>query len=174
MSGTGSGQPSTVKSYIDSGVAAVQGVVGSLTGNPVDKREAEGLKVPAQDQYDASHVSGKVGSYNISSSGATTVDNEDRIEGKQDQLVGSGKEFVGNALGSKKLKCEGEEQNERGQGKEASGQIMDYVGGIADRVTGTVGGVTSSLLGNENAQAEFSRQHDTGKTNQRSVESEME
>ena len=32
MSGSGNSQPSTLKSYTDSGIAAVQGVVGSLTG----------------------------------------------------------------------------------------------------------------------------------------------
>lgn len=32
MSGIDNTQPSTVKSYIDSGVAAVQNAVGSLTG----------------------------------------------------------------------------------------------------------------------------------------------
>jgi uncharacterized protein YjbJ (UPF0337 family) len=81
-----------------------------------------------------------------------TVDNEDRTAGKKDQLVGSGKEFIGNAVGSADLKREGRQQNQEGQGREAAGQLKDYVGGAADRVTGTIGSAVAGLTGNTQVQ----------------------
>lgn len=66
----------------------------------------------------------------MSSSGAATVDNQNRREGKSDQFVGSGKEFVGNAIGSDSLKREGREQNAQGQGQEAAGQVTDFASGV--------------------------------------------
>ncbi|KAG0635910.1 hypothetical protein HOY80DRAFT_1011564 [Tuber brumale] len=100
MSGTGDNQPSTLRSYADCGIAAVQSVIGSLTGNPVDQSQAEDKKVHAELEHDASRVAAKAGPFNLSSSGAATVDNKDRRDGKADQAIGSGKEFVGN-IGSK-------------------------------------------------------------------------
>ncbi|CAZ81750.1 unnamed protein product [Tuber melanosporum] len=100
MSGTGDSQPSTLRSYADSGIAAVQNVIGSLTGNPVDQRQAEDKKAHAELEHDASRAAAKAGPFNLSSSGAATVDNKDRRDGKADQVIGSGKEFVGN-VGSK-------------------------------------------------------------------------
>lgn len=169
MSGTNNNQPSTVKSYIDSGVAAVQSAVGSLTGkfyfvvfsisthtcllllghifnslqlvqehpadrdftgNPVDQREADNRKAHAEAERDASHATAKAGPFTLSSSGAATVDNKNRREGQTDQFIGSGKEFVGNAVGSESLKREGRDQNADGQGREAAGQISDYASGV--------------------------------------------
>lgn len=163
---SGPNQPSTVMSYIDSGVAAVQSAVGSLTGelsslfspwedthassssritynfpyedltdedmtgNTADKTAADQRKAHAELENNASHVAVKAGPFNLSSSGAATIDNENRREGKSDQFVGSGKEFIGNAIGSDSLKREGREQNAQGQGQEAAGQVTDYASGV--------------------------------------------
>jgi uncharacterized protein YjbJ (UPF0337 family) len=170
MSGSNNNQqPSTVKSYIDSATATVQNAVGSLTGkahlhqetapqtnaqglgNPVDKQAAAEKHISAENERDASRAGASAGPLNFSASGVT-VDNEDRTAGKKDQLVGSGKEFVGNAIGSPDLKREGRQQNQEGQGREAAGQIKDYVGGAADRVTGAIGSAVAGLTGNPQAQ----------------------
>ncbi|CUS14119.1 unnamed protein product [Tuber aestivum] len=174
MSGTGDSQPSTLKSYANSGIAAVQGAVGSLTGNPVDQRQAEDKSAHAESERDASHVAAKAGPFNLSSSGAATIDNKDRRDGKSNQIIGSGKEFVGNTIGSDSLKREGRDQNTEGQGQEAAGQLKDFAEGAADRVTGTIGAAASSLTGNTQAQSDFENQHDKGKTSQRSVEAEAQ
>jgi len=96
-------------------------------------------------------VGGSAGPLNFSTSGVT-VDNEDRTRGKKDQMAGSGKEFVGNVVGSDNLKTEGRRQNEEGQGREAAGQIKDYVGGAVDRATGTIGAAVAGVTGNSQAK----------------------
>jgi len=174
MSGSGNSQPSTLKSYTDSGIAAVQSAVGSLTGNPVDQRQAEDRKAHAELERNASHVAAKAGPFNLSSSGAVAVDNKNRRDGKADQIIGSGKEFVGNTIGSDSLKREGRDQNAEGQGREAAGQLQDFTSGVANRVTGTIGAAMSGLTGNTQAQSDFADQHDKGKTSQRGVEAEVQ
>lgn len=99
-------------------------------GNAADKTAADQRKAHAELEHDASHIAVKAGPFNLSSSGAATIDNKNRREGKSDQFVGSGKEFVGNAIGSDSLKREGREQNAEGQGQEAAGQITDFASGI--------------------------------------------
>lgn len=144
-------QPSTVKSYIDSADAAVMNAISSVTGNGVDKRAAEEKRADAHAEHEASKLGAKAGPFNLSTAGVT-VDNEDRTGGKKDQVVGSGKEFVGNVVGSRDLQAEGRRQNEEGQGREAAGQVKDYVGGAVDRVTGTIGTAVSGLTGNSQAK----------------------
>ncbi|KAA8902606.1 hypothetical protein FN846DRAFT_955376 [Sphaerosporella brunnea] len=174
MSGSNNNQqPSTLKSYMDSATATVQNAVGSLTGNPVDKQAAAEKHISAENEREASHAGASLGPLNVSASGVT-VDNEDRTQGKKDQFIGSGKEFVGNALGNDSLVNEGREQNREGQGLEAAGQLKDYVGGATDRVTGAVGSAVASLTGNPQAKDAYQTQHDQGKTNVRGVEAEVQ
>lgn len=143
------------------------------TGNTAEKNAAEQRKAHAKLENDASHIAVKAGPFNLSSSGAATVDNQDRRDGKFNQAVGSGKEFVGNAVGSDNLKREGREQNAEGQGQEAAGQIADFASGVgkftflliaqlsdinwilANRVTGTIGSLASGIVGNKEAQCKF-------------------
>lgn len=99
-------------------------------GNPVDQSQAEDKKTHAELEQNASHVAAKAGPLNLSSSGAVTVDNKDRRDGKADQIIGSGKEFVGNAIGSDSLRREGRDQNTEGQGREAAGQLKDFTSGV--------------------------------------------
>jgi hypothetical protein len=72
------------------------------------------------------------------------------------------------------LKQAGREQNLSGQQQEAQGQVNDYVSGVSDRVAGTVGNITSSFTGDREAQAQYQRQHDEGKTQQRGVEYDLQ
>ena len=147
-------------------------------GNPVDQRQAEDRKAHAELEHNASHAAAKAGPFNLSSSGAVAVDNKNRRDGKADQIIGSGKEFVGNTIGSDSLKREGRDQNAEGQGREAAGQLQDYTSGVgkphkyiilhhcevlpctkcaliigeANRVTGTIGAAMSGLTGNTQAK----------------------
>lgn len=61
MASTGDNQPSTIKSYVDSAVAGVQSVVGSITGNPVDKQQAEDKQAHADAERDLSKAGAKIG-----------------------------------------------------------------------------------------------------------------
>lgn len=88
--------------------------------------------------------------------------------------MGSGKEFVGGALGLEGLKKEGQQQNAQGKEQEAAGQLSDLGSGISDRVAGTVGGAVAGLTRDREEQARREAQHDTGKTLQRGVESEVQ
>lgn len=97
------------------------------TGNPA---AADQRKAHAELEHDASHIAAKAGPFTISSSGAATIDNQDRRDGKFNQVIGSGKEAVGNAVGSDDLRREGMNQNAEGQGQEAAGQIADFATGV--------------------------------------------
>lgn len=72
------------------------------------------------------------------------------------------------------LKQQGHQQNLDGQEQEARGQLNDLGSGIADRATGTVGGAIAGLTGNKAAQAEYQKQHDAGKTQQRGAEHDIQ
>ncbi|KAF8251065.1 hypothetical protein K440DRAFT_653237 [Wilcoxina mikolae CBS 423.85] len=173
MSTSGNNQPSTLRSYIDAADATVMNALGSLTGNPADKQASANKQASADAERDASRLGGSVGPLNFSTSGVT-VDNEDQVGGKKDQMVGSGKEFAGNVLGSSDLKNEGRRQNQEGQGREAAGQVKGYVGGAVDRVTGTIGSAIAGVTGNSQAKDAYQSQHDQGKTNVRGVEAEVQ
>lgn len=72
------------------------------------------------------------------------------------------------------LKSSGREQNLEGQRQEARGQANDFVGGISDRVTGTLGSAAAGLTGDRAKQAEYQDIHDTGKTQQRGAEHDIQ
>ncbi len=103
-----------------------------------------------------------------------TKDDPDRTTGSWNQTVGSGKEMVGNLVGSENLKRDGVEQNQAGKGQEAKGQLNDFAGGAADRVVGTVGGAVAGLTGDRQEQELRQKQHDAGKTQQRGAEADID
>ena len=115
-----------------------------------------------------------MGPYNVSGSGGLSEDDPRRTEGSWNQTVGSAKETLGNALGADGLKREGREQNRAGQGQEAEGQLSDYGSGIKDRLQGTAGGMAAGITGDREAQQKYQRQHDDGKTAQRSAEHDIQ
>lgn len=77
-------------------------------------------------------------------------------------------------VGAEGLKADGIRQNREGKEQEARGQVNDFGKGVGDRVAGAVGGVVASLTGDQNAQDEFRRLHDVGKTMQRSAETDVQ
>ncbi|KAH7043337.1 hypothetical protein B0J12DRAFT_702087 [Macrophomina phaseolina] len=164
---------STLQSYVDSATSAVQSAIGSVTGNPADKKQADDKKAEAQAKDDLSHASAKAGPFTVSASGVAK-DDPNRTEGSWNQTIGSGKETLGNLIGNESLKKEGARQNQEGKGQEAQGQLSDLGQGISDRVGGTVGGAIAGLTGNEKAKAEYEKQHDQGKTAQRGVEADLQ
>ncbi|TGZ81612.1 hypothetical protein EX30DRAFT_318748 [Ascodesmis nigricans] len=169
---TGSNQPSTLQSVVDSVKGTAQNLVGAVTGNTADKQAAADKHNKADAERDLSKSGASVGPLNVSGAGVT-VDNKDRIHGQKDQTLGSGKEFVGNLVGNKSLTDEGRDQNAQGQTRETVGQVKDFVGGAADRVVGTVGSGLASVTGNKNAEQSYQKQHDKGKTNLRGVQDEI-
>ncbi|KAK8214738.1 hypothetical protein M8818_002319 [Zalaria obscura] len=170
---THSQNTSTLQSYVDQASGYVQSAVGSLTGNSADKSQAEQKKTEAAAKDDLSHAGTNVGPFSVSTSGVA-VNDERRTQGSWDQTLGSGKEMVGNLVGAEGLKQEGIKQNQAGKGTEAEGQISDLGKGISDRVTGTVGGAVAGLTGNTEEQKKREAQHDTGKTQQRGVEADLD
>lgn len=127
----------------------------------------------AEARHDASKAGATVAGHSVSASGVTPND-PNRQQGSWNQTIGSGKEFVGGALGLEGLKKEGQQQNEEGKAQEAAGQLNDLGSGVANRVAGTVGGAVAGLTGNREEQARRADQHDQGKTLQRGVESELQ
>lgn len=73
--------------------------------------------------------------------------------------MGSLKEAAGNLIGNESLKQGGREQNERGQGQEAKGQLTDLGQGVGDRVSGAVGGAFAGLTGDRAGQEKYANQH---------------
>ncbi|KAI9853250.1 MAG: hypothetical protein M1824_001473 [Vezdaea acicularis] len=165
---------STLGSYVDSASGLAQSALGSVTGNNVDKTRGDARQDKANAEYDASHATAKVGPFTGSTAGAITKDDPNRSEGSWDQTIGSGKETIGNLIGNENLKQQGREQNLQGQGKEAKGQLNDLGGGVADRVSGTLGSIGSSITGDRESQAAYQAQHDTGKTRQRGAEVDLQ
>lgn len=111
----------------------------------------------------------------MSVSGAGVAANDpNRSQGSWNQTIGSGKEMVGNLVGSEALKAEGAQQNREGQQQQAQGQLSDLGSGVADRARGTVGEAVAGLTGNQAAKEASQAQHDRGKTLQRGVESELQ
>jgi uncharacterized protein YjbJ (UPF0337 family) len=88
--------------------------------------------------------------------------------------MGSAKETVGNLVGNESLKQQGQQQNAEGKAQEAKGQLNDLGKGVADRVSGAVGGAVAGVTGDREAQKAAERQHDTGKTLQRGAEAEIQ
>ncbi|RPA85603.1 hypothetical protein BJ508DRAFT_411987 [Ascobolus immersus RN42] len=165
-------QPSTLKSYIDSGVAAAQSAISSLTGNTADTRAASDKQDQAQAEREVSKAGANVGPINMSASGVT-LSNQDRREGGAKEITGSMKESVGHLIGSDEMVYNGRRENQEGQGQKAAGQVKDYAEGVADRVGGTIGSAAAGLVGNKEKEREYSQMHDTGKTNVRGVEAEV-
>ena len=122
-------QPSTLQSGIDAITGAAQSAYASLTGSTNEQINAEAKGEHAAQEYDASHASAKAGPVNFSSSGAATLDNQNRTDGKMDQTIGSGKEFLGGVLGNESLKTAGRDQHDSGVAQEKQGQAQDLVGG---------------------------------------------
>ncbi|KAI8630017.1 hypothetical protein F5Y19DRAFT_68336 [Xylariaceae sp. FL1651] len=165
---------STLQSTIDSITGAAQNALGSITGNTTDQTKGEVKQHKADAEYDASHATAKIPGFTASSSGAVTKDDPNRTAGAYNQTMGSAKEFVGGLTGSESIKAAGRNQNQEGQQQEAKGQVNDFVGGIGDRVTGTVGGAVAGITGNKKAQYDYQEQHDVGKTQQRGAEHDIQ
>ena len=91
---------STVKSYVDSAVGAVQEGLGKVLGTTGDQAQGQAKQNKAEAEYDASHATAKIGNLTASGSGAVTKDNPDRTAGAWNQTVGSAKEAAGGVLGS--------------------------------------------------------------------------
>lgn len=151
-------------------IGAVQSGIAAITGSAGDQANADQTKAKASAEKDASHAAIKAGPYTLSSSGVPAKDSSDRTQGAWDQTIGSGKETLGNLIGSEDLKRQGREQNASGQAQEAKGQLSDLGSGIGDRVTGAVGGAVASLTGDRVGQEKYADQHDEGKSRQRGAE----
>jgi len=164
---------STLQSYVDSAVGAAQNALGNLTGSTGDQVEGQARQNKGQVEHDASHATLKGPGFTATADGVKK-DNPDRAAGSWNQTLGSAKETVGGLVGNESLKQAGRQQNLEGQQQEAKGQLNDFGSGVADRATGAVGGAFAGLTGNTAAQAEYQKQHDSGKTQQRGAEHDIQ
>ncbi|KAJ0167732.1 hypothetical protein CTA2_541 [Colletotrichum tanaceti] len=164
---------STLKSYVDSATGAAQNFLGSLTGNTADQNKGEAKQDKGQIEHDASHATAKLPGFTATAQGVSK-DDPDRASGSWNQTVGSAKETVGGLVGSENLKQQGREQNLEGQSQEAKGQLNDYTSGIGNRVQGTVGSAVAGLTGDKAGQEHYQGLHDTGKTQQRGAEHDIQ
>jgi len=165
---------STLQSYVDSASSTVQSAIGSLTGNPADKQQADQKKATAEAENGLSHTAARAGPFTLSSTGAIAQDSPDRTQGSWNQTVGAAKESIGNLIGAQGLKQEGIQQNREGKNQEAQGQLSDLGQGVKDRVGGTVGGALAGLTGDRSEEERRRLQHDEGKTRQRGVEADLQ
>jgi len=165
---------STLQSYIDSATGAVQSALGSITGSTEHQAAGQDKQYKANLENDASHAAAKVGPFSASASGAVTKDDPNRSQGSWNQTIGSGKEFLGGLVGSESLKQQGRDQNAEGKAQEAKGQLNDLGSGVANRVQGAVGGAVAGVTGDHEAQLRAQQQHDTGKTQQRGAELDIQ
>ncbi|SLM36065.1 CsbD-like [Lasallia pustulata] len=171
MSGNNS---SSLQGYIDAAAGSIQSAIGSLTGSDADKAKGEQTRTEGHAEKDLSHSVGKVGPFAVSGSGGVSQDHPDRTEGSWNQTIGSAKESLGGLLGAQGLKQEGIQQNREGKGQEAHGQLSDLGGGMTDRAKGAAGSAFAGLTGNKEDQEKYQQKHDTGKTQQRSAEADIQ
>ncbi|KXN65382.1 hypothetical protein CONCODRAFT_44527 [Conidiobolus coronatus NRRL 28638] len=68
--------------------------------------------------------------------------------------MGSAKEGLGSALGSKEMQAKGDVQNKEGHGEQKAAETKGWVQGAMDNVTGTAKDMTGSMTGNTGKQAE--------------------
>jgi len=151
----------------------VQSALGSLTGSQADKAKAEDKKAEAAATHDLSQATVKGPGFAATADGVAQ-DDPNRSQGSWNQTVGSGKEMVGNLIGSESMKAEGIEQNRQGKAQEAQGQLQDLGAGVKDRVGGAVGGAIAGITGDRQAQVAAQEQHDAGKARQRGVEADLQ
>ena len=170
------GETSTLGSYVDSAVAAVQDAIGSLTGNDDAQHDAAARRDAAGAKDAASHTAARAGPFTLSGEGDGTIarDSSDRTAGSWNQTVGAAKESLGGLLGAESLRQAGVEQNRRGKEQEARGQLGDLASGVGDRVKGVVGGAFAGATGDGEEAARRRAQHDRGKTLQRGVEMDFQ
>ncbi|QDS67584.1 hypothetical protein FKW77_003608 [Venturia effusa] len=164
--------PSTLQSYVDSSIGAIQSAVGSLTGNTADQSQGEAKKDHAAAEKDLSRAGANIGGVSVSASGIAKNDPH-RSDGSWNQTIGSAKESLGNLTGVESLKREGARQNAEGKEQEAKGQLHDLGSGVSDRVTGAVGSAVAGLTGDRAEQEKRNLQHDQGKTLQRGAEADI-
>ena len=88
--------------------------------------------------------------------------------------MGSAKETIGNLFGAEGLKKEGQEQNAKGQGLEAEGQLADFGSGMKDRAHGTLGGIAAGVTGDREKQEKYQLQHDDGKAQLRGAQHDIQ
>lgn len=183
MSDANNNNSSTLGSYANSTAAAIQSGISSLTGNTSDKvsprtraasqrtqpptrtsltqpqANAEETKVQAHEQNAASKSAAKAGPFAISGEGGVAKDGEERTQGRYDQTMGSVKEATGNLLGNQSMVQDGRDQNARGQGQEAKGQLKDLKQGVGERVQGRLGGAVAGLTGDRDEQERYMDKH---------------
>ncbi|KAL4895349.1 hypothetical protein BDV59DRAFT_153834 [Aspergillus ambiguus] len=166
---------STIKSYVDQATGVAQRAVGSVTGNASKMTEGEATQSQGRAEHEASHTTNKLGPITADPhTGATAKDNEQRTTGTWDQTVGSAKESLGNMLGNEGLRRAGEEQNARGKGAEAEGQLRDLGEGVRDRVQGGVGKVVAAASGDRAEEEKWTKVHDEGKVRERGAEADIQ
>ncbi|KAB8072670.1 hypothetical protein BDV29DRAFT_148966 [Aspergillus leporis] len=169
------GAASTLKSYVDSATGMAQKAMGAVTGSNSTQAEGESTRQKATAEHEASHTTAKLGPFSADpNTGATAKDREQRSTGSWDQTVGSAKESLGNMLGNENLRKEGEEQNLRGKGAEAEGQLKDFGEGAANRVQGGLGKVAAATTGDRTGESKWEQVHDEGKVKQRGAELDMQ
>ncbi|KAF3909762.1 hypothetical protein AA313_de0210228 [Arthrobotrys entomopaga] len=149
----------------------VQSAIGQLTGNQKDVQDGEIKRSTAEENNERSHTTAKLGPVTATAEGGAHVDHEDRQNGSWDQTIGSGKQFVGGLIGSESLKAQGRAQYDDGVRLEASGQANDLSQGMANRVAGTLGAMTST---DAQEREKYNRQHDEGKAAVRSVQYDLQ
>ncbi|KAF9891893.1 hypothetical protein FE257_002856 [Aspergillus nanangensis] len=166
---------STGKSYIDQATGMAQRAMGAVTGDSSQQIEGEATRTQAEQENLDSHTTAKLGPITADpNTGAVAHDNSQRATGSWDQTVGSAKESVGNMLGNEELRRAGVEQNARGKGVEAEGQLRDYGDGVQDRVKGGVGKAVAAATGDREQEEKWTKMHDEGKVLQRGAEADMQ
>ncbi|KAE8147817.1 putative mismatched base pair and cruciform DNA recognition protein [Aspergillus avenaceus] len=162
----------SIQSYIDSATGLAQRAVNSVTGNSTTEESTQNKANTEQKTTDSATKIGPITA--DPHTGATAQDREQRATGSWDQTVGSAKESLGNLIGNENLRRQGEDQNLRGKGAEAEGQLKDFGEGAADRVQGGLGKVAAAATGDRGEEEKWTRLHDEGKVRQRGAEADMQ
>ncbi len=94
-------------------------------------------------------------------------ENQERGKGKLQELGGSIKETVGNAVGNEQMEAEGKASKLEGAGRQEVAKGVGQAKGAAEELGGNLKQGVGSLLGNEQMEAEGKAGELKGETRQK-------
>ncbi|KAJ7915220.1 hypothetical protein B0H13DRAFT_2000760 [Mycena leptocephala] len=85
-----------------------------------------------------------------------------QTNGATNSMMGSAKEMVGGAVGSKSMQNDGKQQHAEGEAEKKTAQTADAADGLYNQVAGKVNNVIGSMMGDQSKEASGKAQEIAG------------
>ncbi|TIB80045.1 hypothetical protein E3Q22_02170 [Wallemia mellicola] len=87
-----------------------------------------------------------------------------KTNAQYNSTVGSGKEFIGNTIGSQDLSKSGKEQHAQGEAERKEAEAKQYGEGLVDSATGKAKNIGGAITGDKDQQARGAAREQKGET----------